>query len=112
MDWITKVLEANPLSAALLCVFAALIVVLAMIKTIKGKPAEDTPQELIAALARFESRMAWAEKEIESMKAKVDPLVIAVATLGITTAALKEKVEENHEQMDKKLDRILDRLDK
>jgi hypothetical protein len=107
MDWI-KVLEANPLSVALLvCVIMALVVYRLIQKKRNG---HSEPSELATILARFETHMSWAKAEIESMKSKVDPLVIAVATLNVIVGSLKEKVEENHEQLDKKLDRVLDRL--
>ena len=114
MDWIKLVIGANPLSAALLCLFAALLVILAMIKAGKSKRSPDSEEgvspQLQAALARFETHMRWAEDEIKAMKAKVDPLVIAVATLNVITGALKEKVEEGLDRIDAKLDRALERL--
>jgi hypothetical protein len=107
MDWI-KVLEASPLSVALL---VCVILALGLFWLIKHKKnGNGSPSELATVLARFETHMNWAKAEIESMKSKVDPLVIAVATLNVIVGALKERVEENHEQLDKKLDRVLDRL--
>jgi len=73
------------------------------------KNGNGTSSDLVKILARFESHMTWAEREIEAMKSKVDPLVIAVATLNVTVGALEKKIDENHEQVDKKLDRLLDR---
>src|SRR5687767_14057012 len=77
-----------------LCVLAALGVLGVVLWRRKDSDEDKSPNPLAAALARFESHMKWAEEEIKSVKTKVDPLVIAVATLNVTMGALKEKVEE------------------
>jgi hypothetical protein len=96
MEWITKVLEANPLSVALL---VCVILALGVFKLVQ-KRQNGTPKDL-AALAE---RVSLLEHDMERLAPKMDQCIEELIEWRTVLRGLKDS-------MDEKLDEVLRRIE-